>query len=475
MTNQLLTRCPHCNTLFKLHPHQIEAAGGFVRCGSCMKVFKAHKNILNADKLPSVDNISQPATQPKTQPPPLQDEWQNGLADNIDEMYQKLQDTLSSNQNTQQQAPDNPEDAYQDSQTWAKTLLEQLEGEISLPKTPAPPPNQVSVPQPTPLTFEGDLSDSIINLPKNAPQIPDASPLVSPGTLGSPEKNQEESARDESWADALLSEIDQTTKEALNEVKNEADSKRKALNDEDLDSKDLNSKTLDNKDLDNGNNDQKTAFLILEDENPTLNFSTKTTQNASEEYLSIDAPLTDQALELERDLQDDENWLEEHSFKDRLFIWFYRLGSLSLTLALLIEYAYINIEHLSQQSWSRPPLTLACKLAGCQLPSRQNHKLIATEKLKAMLHPTEPKAIKVDTILRNRAPFEQPFPDIELIFQDIDLQPIAHRRFSPSEYLGADITTQSLMPSNRPVHITFELVDPGKQAVNYKLKILPAQ
>lgn len=35
----LLTRCPHCKTLFRVTPAQLQARGGNVRCGRCMAVF----------------------------------------------------------------------------------------------------------------------------------------------------------------------------------------------------------------------------------------------------------------------------------------------------------------------------------------------------------------------------------------------------------------------------------------------------
>ncbi|HCG78465.1 MAG TPA: hypothetical protein DE015_04555, partial [Oceanospirillales bacterium] len=36
-----VTRCPHCQTSFRVGDEQLEAANGFVRCGSCLQVFNA--------------------------------------------------------------------------------------------------------------------------------------------------------------------------------------------------------------------------------------------------------------------------------------------------------------------------------------------------------------------------------------------------------------------------------------------------
>lgn len=40
--DSLLTKCPHCQTLFRIQQEHLAAAGGEVRCGVCYKVFDAH-------------------------------------------------------------------------------------------------------------------------------------------------------------------------------------------------------------------------------------------------------------------------------------------------------------------------------------------------------------------------------------------------------------------------------------------------
>jgi predicted Zn finger-like uncharacterized protein len=41
MDDSLLTKCPHCQTLFRIQQDHLAAAGGEVRCGVCYKVFDA--------------------------------------------------------------------------------------------------------------------------------------------------------------------------------------------------------------------------------------------------------------------------------------------------------------------------------------------------------------------------------------------------------------------------------------------------
>jgi len=42
MDDSLLTKCPYCQTLFRIQQEHLAAAGGEVRCGVCYKVFDAH-------------------------------------------------------------------------------------------------------------------------------------------------------------------------------------------------------------------------------------------------------------------------------------------------------------------------------------------------------------------------------------------------------------------------------------------------
>ena len=45
-SGDLITRCPHCNTTFRVTENQLEVAGGAVRCGSCLEIFTARNHIV---------------------------------------------------------------------------------------------------------------------------------------------------------------------------------------------------------------------------------------------------------------------------------------------------------------------------------------------------------------------------------------------------------------------------------------------
>ncbi len=65
MTGPRVTRCPHCNTSFRITPAQMNAANGSVRCGSCLQVFDAqtyfeHSNDTDAGQSEFSETVKKP-------------------------------------------------------------------------------------------------------------------------------------------------------------------------------------------------------------------------------------------------------------------------------------------------------------------------------------------------------------------------------------------------------------------------------
>lgn len=77
----------------------------------------------------------------------------------------------------------------------------------------------------------------------------------------------------------------------------------------------------------------------------------------------------------------------------------------------------------------------------------------------------------VDANIINRAPFEQPFPALSLVFSDLNGNLVAQHDFAPAEYLGGELKGATLMPRQQPIRLAFDIADPGEQAVNYQLLI----
>jgi len=138
------------------------------------------------------------------------------------------------------------------------------------------------------------------------------------------------------------------------------------------------------------------------------------------------------------------------------------------------QYAVFHFQELARTPQWRPYYAQACEVLGCALPLRSDPQALRGANLGVRSHPEYRNALMVDALLFNEAAWPQPFPVLELTFQDMDGNTVASRRFQPSEYLRGELAGNGAMPVATPVHIGLEIVDPGARAVNYNLRLLAA-
>src|SRR5690554_7480507 len=94
---------------------------------------------------------------------------------------------------------------------------------------------------------------------------------------------------------------------------------------------------------------------------------------------------------------------------------------------------------------------------------------MSTQHLVVQTHPSLKGALMVDTLLYNKADYLQPFPDILLVFRDINERVIASRRFTPKQFLSGELAGQSDMSPQSRTHIALEIVDPGPDRKSTRL------
>jgi hypothetical protein len=145
--------------------------------------------------------------------------------------------------------------------------------------------------------------------------------------------------------------------------------------------------------------------------------------------------------------------------------------SLLAALALFAQFAQMNFDHYSRIEPWRGAYATACNMGLCTLPSTRDTRKIKAYNLVVRTHPEQTKALIVDAIILNTAPFSQPFPKLELRFNDVANKIIAARQFQPSEYLAGELLGQTEMPKQQPVHLSLEIVDPGPEAMGYSIHI----
>lgn len=138
-------------------------------------------------------------------------------------------------------------------------------------------------------------------------------------------------------------------------------------------------------------------------------------------------------------------------------------------LGVAIQYLYFNVDTLAKQRAYRPWLERFCQLLPCTMPELRDISLIKARNLLIRTHPTVPGALQMEAVLVNEAPFEQRFPQLLLMFQDLQGAVVARRRFAPAEYLQGKLTGAAVMPPHQPIRFEVEFVDPGEIAVSYSL------
>lgn len=143
-----------------------------------------------------------------------------------------------------------------------------------------------------------------------------------------------------------------------------------------------------------------------------------------------------------------------------------------LLLLLAAQYAYIMRADLARHTALRPWLERLCDYAGCAIPLQRDPGRIRIIGRDVRRHPTVDDGLIVTVTFGNQAPFPQPYPIMQITFLDIEDRILARRRFKPEEYLPGDIDPGQGLKPGVPVQSVLEIVDPGRAAVNFRLRFL---
>ena len=395
MATQYKTRCPHCAAQFKITEEHLKQANGAVRCGSCLQIFQATDHLVDP---PAADSSASP------------DRWAGAL-----------------DSNAAMPTPPPRE---------SKPLYE---------KEPEPDADNLSM--------EGmELSDSFMNLEEGSDDDglgEDFSDMAGAG------RSTHNEGADESWAEALLNELDDddTPASPASTVPPRATFAPR---------------------------DEPQASPPPATEPSGTGASRKPDRPARKEP---DSDALFGGLDLFGDDLNDEPVAipskpvreRDIAFKPRydwqgLIKW--TLLSAFAAVLLVGQYAWFNFDNLARSPQWRPAYQQACDTLGCKLPNRSDISKLRGANLVVRSHPEYSNALIVDAILFNEARYPQPFPDLELRFSALDGKPVASRRFKPQEYLHGDLEGMDSMPTNTPLHVSLEIVDPGDKAVNYNLRLL---
>ncbi|PIE41986.1 MAG: hypothetical protein CSA49_00850 [Gammaproteobacteria bacterium] len=515
MEEQLLTKCPHCGTAFRLSKEHLEIAGGAVRCGSCYQVFHAKENIIKASVVEKAKPQA-PAEQ-ETSPDPLEEP---GLKDGAP-YAETTSDWPTENNFAATQASNNlsdtpktTKDKSQNSvdESWAEALLEELGDNIPEDDDELIQDNpEEDNPHATSDTGFDSIHSSENAFVEGQTTTKKAKDSIDDGfldfdhtfeTVISEEMAAETDSghKDEAWAQKMLEELEAEESPkppSMEELSILDNTTVEGLSDNPFSAKELSRSTEDavqqarTKAKENA---KKQRELEKAEKSSRLNSVFPEGFDAGEGFIEeidlgeISNIITDEFTPtpssnrtpgndiLEQQIAASElHFGDEKNIKKRS-----RLKAISLVflniiaiLGLIGQHAYFNFDELAREDAYRPLYKLFCDQLGCQLPTRIDTSKIQGTNLVVRSHPMEPNAIVIDVIAYNRAKYSQPYPDLKLAFEDLNGKPVASRRFRPQEYIQDQNIDLANMPPNTPVHISLEIIDPGPQASNYQVEFLP--
>ncbi|WP_369601074.1 DUF3426 domain-containing protein [Hahella sp. SMD15-11] len=433
----MLTRCPHCDARFKVTEAQLSVANGKVRCGNCMQVFNAREHLLPSAlvsqpasaRAPASDRtIVRPSSAVRATPgnkPSGRPETPAVVAGPA--ATRNMPEPPAADSRIPPKSPAKPSDPVAAAlQEASRNADEDDLDDIIFQDNPEEDKEDEHYAG-GPLINESDLSEELRELDKGKPDMP-----ATFGTEVVDDEDSEAGESDESWAEAMLRELE--SGEAA------------------------------------GRRDREPApeKVIHTPESLNVEPIAPPAMHSRPEPPPIQAIPADTLSQLRRaHLQDEEP--EPQSGQ-----WIWGLGSLLLILTLLAQLAWLHFDRLARFDQLRPLYAKACAVLGCELPPLLDIKQIRNRNLAVRNHPTVQNALIVDAIIINEASFDQPFPNIALSFKDINGNVIAYRLFTPEEYLAGDAVKLKSMPSRTPIHIALEILHPGKEAVNYELSFHPA-
>lgn len=149
--------------------------------------------------------------------------------------------------------------------------------------------------------------------------------------------------------------------------------------------------------------------------------------------------------------------------------WPWAIGILVLLLVGTAQLAYIFRAELAAGSPAlRPALSAGCELLDCTLPRPLKPELVGIET--SDLVPADDSLLLTAT-LKNRAPFDQDFPHLELILTDPREAALVRKVLAPAEYLPAGQQAGQGFPARGEVSIRLSLSADQVPAVGYRLSL----
>lgn len=120
----------------------------------------------------------------------------------------------------------------------------------------------------------------------------------------------------------------------------------------------------------------------------------------------------------------------------------------------------------------RPVLEIACAQLGCEVHLPRRPELMSIESSDLQSDPTRGQVIQLAAVIRNRAPFPQEFPALEVTLTNELDRPTVRRVLMPPQYLGkagAELLARGIGPGAEAVVRMDFATTPDVRATGYRL------
>jgi predicted Zn finger-like uncharacterized protein len=115
------------------------------------------------------------------------------------------------------------------------------------------------------------------------------------------------------------------------------------------------------------------------------------------------------------------------------------------TLALIAQVLlHFRSEIAAGTPMARGPLEDACRLLGCELRLPRQVKLLSIDSYEVRPDPQREGVIVLNAVIRNRAPFTQEYPALQLTLTDDANRELVSRAILPREYLQAALVSRGI-------------------------------
>lgn len=156
--------------------------------------------------------------------------------------------------------------------------------------------------------------------------------------------------------------------------------------------------------------------------------------------------------------------------------WPWAVAAFLLLLILLAQAAYFfRVDLAARLPVLKPALTGYCQLLGCSVPLPQKADLMSIESSDLEADPAHENQITLNALLRNRAPYAQAFPNLELTLNDTQDKPLARRIFKPKDYLPPLESEKTGLLPNHELSVKLYLNTSDLKPTGYRLALFYPQ